>query len=81
MNCYPGEQSSDLWKAESDQIEKKKKMEVSSDWLGVVGSEDTGVNHSLSLRELSRKIVIASQKNLALERGVTPWMALNITNG
>lgn len=47
-------------------------MEVSSDWLGVVGSEDTGVNHSLSLRELSRKIVIASQKNLALERGVTP---------
>lgn len=53
MNCYPGEQSSDLWKAESDQIEKK--MGVSSGWLDVVGTEDTGVDHSLILRELEQK--------------------------
>lgn len=30
-------------------------MGVSSGWLDVVGTEDTGVDHSLILRELEQK--------------------------
>ena len=86
MNCYQTE----LWMLKSWVWSSRKKMGVSGGWLAVsrLGGGWPGVDHTLMLKGMEqKKIIIASPRNgswvlsLVLGRGVTPWMALKVTNG
>lgn len=84
MNCY----QTGLWMLESWLWSSRKKMGVSGGWLAVSRLGGSWVDHTRVLNGMEqKKIIIASQRNgswvlsLALERGVTHWMAVKVTNG